>query len=86
METPMPPITNEMTASQPKDHMREKSYRRGVHQALSLAFDLVDECKTLGHARSVLADACNMAGDMRFDGTEHAMYLDDLRKAIGGGS
>ena len=65
-------------------YYNELSYRRGVHQALSLAGDVVrDE----GHdeAADMLDRLCNMAGEMRYDRKPHPDLLTELEKAFKAG-
>ena len=54
----------------------ELSYRRGVSQALSVAFDMVDA----GATSDDLALITNLSLEMRIDGKPHLAYLDELRK------
>ncbi len=44
----------------------EAAYRRGLHQGLAFAGDLVDEATTLNQARSMLCKAENLAGELRY--------------------
>jgi len=62
-------------------YYNELSYRRGVHQALSLAGDIV---RDVGHdkAADLLDRLCDMAGDMRYDGKPHSDLLTELEKAF----
>ena len=55
----------------------EMAYRRGVHQALSLAGDIVRE---RGHreAADLLDELCDRAGRMRFDPEPHPDLLHEL--------
>jgi hypothetical protein len=62
----------------------EAAYRRGVHQALAFAGDLVDEATTLKQARRVLTRAENMAGRLRFVQKNRGggMLLDHIRQQL----
>ena len=44
----------------------EAAYRRGVHQALAFAGDVVDRAETLKDARRILCRAENVAGELRY--------------------
>jgi len=65
-------------------YCNELSYRRGVHQALSLAGDVVRDD---GHdeAADMLDRLCDMAGEMRYDRKPHPDLLTDLEKAFKAG-
>lgn len=59
----------------------EAAYRRGVQQALSFVHDYLtvhsDEPACI-----VLEDASDLAGEMRFDGKPHPLYLDELFETL----
>jgi hypothetical protein len=59
----------------------EAAYRRGVHQAIAFPGDLADQAKTLGEAQCILAQAENMAGELRYGRKNEGstMLLDTIR-------
>jgi hypothetical protein len=64
----------------------EAAYRRGVHQALAFAGDLVDQAETLGEAECILARAENIAGELRYrrKNEGNMMLLDTIRGRLSG--
>jgi len=60
-------------------YYNELSYRRGVHQALWYAGDIV---RKRGHseAADMLDRLCDMAGEMRYDNKPHLFLLCELEK------
>jgi hypothetical protein len=72
------------------DPGHEGSYRRGVHQALAFAVDLLDRARTKDEARRLLASAEEYAGRLRFREKDrgNGMLLDEingrLRRKRGG--
>ena len=68
-------LMSEVTSrDQQMDNAVEKAYRRGVAQALNMAFD-TPELRT--------AEACDLAMEMRYDLETYPMFsLHDLIKAV----
>jgi hypothetical protein len=58
----------------------ERSYRKGVHQALAFAADLSDRASSLGELRRLLARAENVAADLRYRRKHvgRGMLLDEI--------
>jgi hypothetical protein len=64
----------------------EAAYRRGVHQALAFAGDLVNRAQTLGEAQCILTRAENVAGELRYKrkAEGNMMLLDTIRGRLSG--
>ncbi len=62
----------------------EGAYRRGVHQALAFAGDLVDGSITLKEAQRILTRAENLAGELRYRRKDQGnmMLLDHMRSRL----
>ena len=62
----------------------ESAYRRGVHQALAFAGDIVDRAATLKEAQRLLCRAENLAGRLRFIRKDQGnmMLLDHMRTKL----
>jgi hypothetical protein len=64
----------------------EAAYRRGVHQALAFAGDLVDGANSLKGAQRILCRAENLAGELRYRRKDEGnmMLLDTIRGRLHG--
>jgi len=64
-------------AAKKDDGTAEHAYRRGVHQSLSYIGDFLRERGEVS-AADVCDVACDIAGELRFDGKGHPLLLSEL--------
>jgi hypothetical protein len=61
----------------------ESSYRRGVHQALEFAVDLLSEVRNIEAGRRRLMKAATIAGKLRTDRRQNPFaLLDEIRASV----
>ena len=63
----------------------DRAYRRGVHQALEFAADILDQAETIRDGRRRLILAVEIARRLREDsGQPHPALLDEIRSRLHG--